>query len=240
MPELLKIDNVRKGYGEDPVLEGISFALDYGDSLSVIGPSGCGKSTLLSLIVGLLSPDHGEITRTEPKKHISFVLQDYGLFPWKTVEDNIALPLLLTGSGRDIAHERSMALISELGLTGLENRWPAELSGGQRQRVALGRALIRTPSLLLLDEPFSSLDALTRESMQDLILQLRAVHGFSYILVTHSVSEAVYLGKRILPLSFGTAQPMLDNPCFGQRPGENNSDSYARITAAVRGSLSIR
>lgn len=236
---LLSLDNVRKSYGGGNVLEGITLSMGLGEALAVVGPSGCGKSSLLYLVAGLRKPDEGEIRLSCGAAGTAFVLQDFGLFPWKTVQDNIALPLELTGIPAKEARQRCAGIIDELGLTGLEQRWPSSLSGGQRQRVALGRALARTPSLLLLDEPFSSLDEFTRESMQELILRLRERHGFSYILVTHSIAEALYLGSRILPLGFGTAHPVLDNPCFGRRPGSSNAASYGHMSAALRASLSF-
>ena len=235
---LLTLDDVRKDYGSENVLKNISFSLDKGGSLAVIGPSGCGKSTLLYLIAGLRKPSSGAIRISCGHSGTAFVLQDFGLFPWKTVQDNIALPLVLAGIPVKDARQRCAGLLEELGLSGLEHRWPSSLSGGQRQRVALGRALAKTPGLLLLDEPFSSLDAFTRESMQELILRLRERHGFSYVLVTHSVPEALYLGERILPLGFKTAQPVMENPCFGIRPGGGSSADYGRMSTALRASLS--
>ncbi|MBR4423750.1 MAG: ATP-binding cassette domain-containing protein [Mailhella sp.] len=232
---LLAFDGVKKSYGEEDVLEGVSFCMGGGEALAVIGPSGCGKSTLLYLAAGLREPDSGKILLADSAR-TAFVLQDFGLFPWKTVRDNISLPLVLAGVPSGETRRRCASIMEELGLSGLEERWPAELSGGQRQRVALGRALVRTPSLLLLDEPFSSLDAFTREAMQDLVLRLHRRHGFSYILVTHSVAEALYLGERILPLAFGRALPIMENPCFSERP-DGGGTAYGRMNTLLRSAL---
>ncbi|MBM7867542.1 ATP-binding cassette domain-containing protein [Heliobacterium gestii] len=135
-----------------------------------------------------------------PRPQTSLILQDFGLFPWKTVEENIALGLRIKGLGGREAVEQVRPVIERLGLAGTERRYPRQLSGGQRQRVAVGRALATQPDLLLMDEPFSSLDALTRESLQDLILEIAGRDGLTIVLVTHSIEEAAFLGQRILIL----------------------------------------
>ena len=158
----LRVRDLRKDYGQGPVFDGLGLALDAGETLSVIGPSGCGKSTLLTLLAGLDNPDGGEARVGEdvPARpaRVAYILQDYGLFPWKTVEDNVGLPLQLGGATRAARRERTAAVLAEMGLTGLGDRYPAQLSGGQRQRVAIARALLTDPAVLLMDEPVSSLD----------------------------------------------------------------------------------
>ncbi|MCH5277277.1 MAG: ABC transporter ATP-binding protein [Desulfovibrionaceae bacterium] len=216
----LRVTNLRRDYGQGPVLDGLSFCLNAGDTLSVLGPSGCGKSTLLTLLAGLDRPDGGEIRlEAVPPDGLrsSVMFQDYGLFPWKTVEDNVALPLRLAGLGRAARRERVAAALEEMGLGGLGRRWPARLSGGQRQRVALARALITRPDLLLMDEPFSSLDALTRARLHGTLLDLWRRRRPICVLVTHSVEEAALLGRYIMVLSALPARVVawLGNPCFG-------------------------
>ena len=154
----IAVRDLSKGYGEGPVLDGLSFNLPSGETLSVIGPSGCGKSTLLYLLAGLDKPDRGTVSTGEvsrrDKGRISFILQDYGLFPWKTVQENLSLPLELQGVAPSTRRKAVADMLDELGLGGLGMRYPAQLSGGQRQRVAIGRALITDPDILLMDEPF--------------------------------------------------------------------------------------
>ena len=170
--------------------------------MAVVGPTGCGKTTLLALIAGLMPPTAGQLLvagePVEPRRPgTALILQDYGLLPWKTVRHNAALGLEIRGLPWEAA-DRSLA---EVGLTELANRWPHQLSGGQRQRVAIARSLALEPDLLLMDEPFSALDALTREEMQELLLNIWRRRRTSLVLVTHSIAEAVYLGQQILVLS---------------------------------------
>ena len=161
----IAVRNLSKGYGEGPVLDGLSFDLPSGETLSVIGPSGCGKSTLLYLLAGLDKPDRGTVSTGEvsrrDKGRISFILQDYGLFPWKTVQENLSLPLELQGAAPPTRRKAVADMLDELGLGGLGMRYPAQLSGGQRQRLAIARALVRHPEILLFDDSFSALDTTT-------------------------------------------------------------------------------
>lgn len=168
---MLRVVSLSKRFGQNTVLSDISFTLPAGSSLSIIGPSGCGKSTLLSIIAGLTKAGEGQVM-LPPSWKTAFILQDYGLFPWKSVRDNLALPLQLRGVGRAERFAAADAMQKELGLEGLEQRFPVQLSGGQRQRVAIGRALISRPDLLLMDEPFAALDAITREHLQNLLLDV--------------------------------------------------------------------
>jgi len=180
----------------------VSFALPAGGTLAVVGPSGCGKTTLLSLIAGLIKPHRGSLLvggqPVDPRRPgTSLILQDYGLLPWKSVFNNAALGLQIRGLPLDGAKRA----LQEVGIAELADRWPHQLSGGQRQRVAIARSMALEPDLLLMDEPFSALDALTREEMQDLLLNIWERRQTSMIIVTHSIAEAVYLGKQILVMS---------------------------------------
>lgn len=233
----LRVIGLGKDFASSPVLDKVSFTLEAGSSLAVIGPSGCGKSTLLSLISGLASASRGRVELPKPCRMAS-ILQDYGLFPWKNVYDNLTLPLRLKGESRRKIRDAAQAMLEEMGLLGLEHRFPAQLSGGQRQRVAIGRALIVRPDLLLMDEPFAALDAITRERLQELLLSLWKRHSLSFILVTHNVSEAIFLGKRIMVLCGRPARPVLwlENPCFGSasaRIGAEGAALAARIYQAL-------
>lgn len=225
------------------VLNNISFTLADGQTMAVIGPSGCGKTTLLYILAGLLPPANGTVHipgRTPQGRSgtVSFVMQDFGLFPWKTVIENITLPLTLKNRPPSIVENTTRALLEEMSLTSLIRRYPAELSGGQKQRVALARALAADPDILLMDEPFSSLDAMTREHLQDIILLLWQKRSLNYILVTHSVEEAVYLGGQILVLGDRPAQiqQVIANPGFG-RQEYRTADEYFLMVRQVRTAL---
>ena len=207
----ITVQGVSKQYDTVTVLDTISFSVAAGKSLSIIGKSGCGKSTLLMLLAQLQDYQTGTIEFTsqsgEPflavykrMPRLSYVLQEYGLFPWKNATENLMLPLQLAKFEKDYIEEQVALMLQELGLEGLEKRYPQELSGGQKQRLALGRALISKPEIILLDEPFSSVDAINCENLQNLILSLWEKYQFTFVLVTHSVDEAVYLGGNILSL----------------------------------------
>jgi NitT/TauT family transport system ATP-binding protein len=240
-PRLL-VNGITKGYGQGPILENLSFSLRDGDTLAVIGPSGCGKSTLLYLLAGLDKPQNGQVGMRGPdggKPRIAFILQDYGLFPWKTVWENVVLPLELARVPKSEQKENVASLLEELGIGGLNKRYPDQLSGGQRQRVAVARALITAPDILLMDEPFSSLDAITREQMQNLILHLWERRRLTTVLVTHSVSEAAFLGRYVMVLGGRPARSTLwlENPWFGD-PDCRSKEGFFEITRQIYGALS--
>ena len=184
-------------------LERVSFEVCPREFVAVIGPSGSGKSTLLRIVAGLLPPTSGEVNflhLQQPK--IGMVFQQSNLMPWRTVLENIMLPLELDGDAD--AMSRARELIELVGLGGFESNWPRELSGGMAQRVAIARALIHDPDLLLLDEPFGSLDALTRERMWTELSRIWQARQKTVIMVTHSISESLFLADRVLVL---TARP---------------------------------
>jgi NitT/TauT family transport system ATP-binding protein len=188
------------------VFEGLSFEVSSGVPLSVIGPSGCGKTTLLYLLSGLKKPERGEILfRGEPlnghTREIALVLQHYGLLPWKTVFQNASLGLKIRGFSKHETKEIVLPILRELTIDHLLDRFPNQLSGGEKQRVAIARALALKPTLLLLDEPFSSLDAFTREHLQNLILNICRQKKLALVHVTHSIEEAVFLGEKALAMN---------------------------------------
>ncbi len=235
------VRGLARDYGQGPVLEDLSFHLAAGETLAVIGPSGCGKSTLLYLLAGLDAPQSGQVRLgggSGKKPKVAFILQDYGLFPWKNVWENIALPLELAGVSRARQKIAVRAMLAELQLEGLDNRYPEQLSGGQRQRVAIGRALVTDPEILLMDEPFSSLDAITREQMQNVFLALWRRRKLSSVLVTHSVSEAAFLGKYVMALGGTPARKLLwlENPWFGD-PDCRGREGYFAVTQQIYAAL---
>jgi sulfonate transport system ATP-binding protein len=195
----LQLEGVSKSYGPRKVLDDVQLSLRAGEFVAIVGRSGCGKSTLLRAIAGLETTDSGSIVAgTNGGDHAStrIMFQESRLLPWKTVLDNVAL-------GLPRAIGAAAATLATVGLADRADDWPAELSGGQRQRVALARALLHEPQLLLLDEPLGALDALTRIEMQQLIESLWRARGFTAVLVTHDVQEALALADRVLLIEDG-------------------------------------
>jgi NitT/TauT family transport system ATP-binding protein len=193
---------------EGPItaVDNVSLKVRPGEFLSVIGPSGCGKSTLFNVIGGLLAEHQGVVTVagetiSGPHKSIGMVFQEESTFPWRTVTDNVGFPLELVGMPKAQRIERARHFIKMVGLDGFENRYPGELSGGMRQRVSLARTLASEPKILLMDEPFAALDALTRRRMQEELQALWEEARFTMLFVTHSIEEALVVGNRILLLS---------------------------------------
>ncbi len=187
-------------------LEEVSLTVMPGEFVTVIGPSGSGKSTLFNLIVGLLEPDSGEICLDgevcrDRVGRIGYMPQKDLLLPWRTVLDNVVLPLELRGASRAAARERARELLPLFGLEGFAGAYPATLSGGMRQRAALLRTILTERDTLLLDEPFGALDALTRRDLQDWLLSVWGRFGQTIVFVTHDVEEALYLGDRVIVLS---------------------------------------
>jgi len=196
-----------RGYlGDLSALEDVSFDVARGEFVCLIGPSGCGKSTLLRIAAGLLAPSRGEILlegqpQRAPHKRVGLVFQQPTLLPWRTVRDNIALPLEMMKLPPGDIQARTTDLLALVGLTGFEQEYPIHLSGGMAQRTALARALAQNPEVLLLDEPFGALDALTRERMAAELLRIWERDKRTVLMVTHSVEEAVLLADRVVVLS---------------------------------------
>ena len=200
---LLQLDDVglvyQGSHGPQRVLQHISLSLDEGQHLTVVGPSGCGKSSLLRLIAGLQAPTEGQIRfagqkMTGPRPDLAIVFQDYGLFPWKTVEENIRLPGQL--HHHSLNKDQLEKLLQSLDLTAVRKHYPGDLSGGQKQRTALGRAMAMQPKLLLMDEPFSALDPAMRHQCYDLFRKYIGTSSMATIIVTHSPEEAAALGDK--------------------------------------------
>jgi NitT/TauT family transport system ATP-binding protein len=200
----------RQGTTPQVAIRDVSLSVADGELVTIVGPSGCGKSTLLRCIAGLLPPTAGrvvlngvEVTRVPDR--LAVVFQDYSrsLYPWLSVTDNVALPLRRTVRSRTARREAAAAALESVGLTSTAHRYPWQLSGGMQQRVAIARALAFDPVLLLMDEPFGSVDAQTREDLEDLVLRVRAERGITILLVTHDIDESVYTGDRVVVLTPG-------------------------------------
>jgi ABC-type nitrate/sulfonate/bicarbonate transport system ATPase subunit len=201
----LVIEGLHKAFGELPVLDGVDFDVAPGEFVALVGPSGCGKSTLFNVVAGLERPDAGRVLvdgadatgRVDP---FAYMPQQDLLFPWRTVLDNTTLGLEVAGVPRRAARERAGALFGPFGLAGFEKARPRELSGGMRQRAALLRTVVQDRAVLLLDEPFGALDALTRIDMQAWLEGVRGRYGWTVLLITHDIREAVFLADRVLVL----------------------------------------
>ncbi len=215
------------------VLDHISLNIEQGERWAVIGPSGCGKSSMLHVLAGLQTVTSGSVayqgvTHTKPHGEISVILQEYGLFPWKTVEQNVGLPLALQKVPKAELQKRVADLLAQLQLSEHGKKFPSELSGGQRQRVAIARALIAQPKVLLMDEPFSALDALTRETMQNIVLELCEQQNLTLVMVTHNIEEAIFLGQKIAVFSdnSGKISHIAENPHSGEVSYRGTAEFY--------------
>jgi len=208
--EAISVQQLSKLYttrdGGVAALERISFAVDEGEFVAVVGPSGCGKSTLLKILAGLLSPSGGSASLRGtaiqgPRRDIGVVFQAPVLFPWRTVLDNVLLPIDVQGLGRERFMPAAKDLLALVGLREFERRYPWELSGGMQQRVAITRALIHDPAMLLMDEPFGALDAMTREHMNLELQRIWMEKKKTVFFITHSIPEAVFLADRVLVMT---------------------------------------
>lgn len=218
---MLSIRNINAGYAGQNILNNLSLQLREGDIYSLIGPSGCGKSTLLKVLCGII-PYTGQITYKDkpfnPRETaIGYVPQQYGLLDWKTIRQNILLPFKLDKSKEESLSEME-DIIQSLEIEDLMDRYPSQLSGGQKQRVALARAFVSHPQILLMDEPFSSLDTFTSEASQRLFLRLWQKYKVTTLFITHNIHEATSIGKHIILMgkSNGLITDKLENPLFNQ------------------------
>jgi NitT/TauT family transport system ATP-binding protein len=246
--DVIAIRHLSKTYGRaDGVvaLSDIDCTVADGEFLSIVGPSGCGKSTLLKILAGLLSRTSGDALLNGtpidgPRKDIGVVFQSPVLFPWRSVLGNVLLPVDVQQLGRDKMTVRAMDLLKLVGLDGFEHRYPWELSGGMQQRVALVRALIHDPALLLMDEPFGALDAMTREQMNVELQRIWMERRKTVVFITHSTSEAVFLGDRVLVMTPrpGRIQDVLEIALPRPRGLEvMNTEAFGVYVRRIRGAL---
>jgi NitT/TauT family transport system ATP-binding protein len=228
--------------GITEALSGLSFQVADQDFVCVLGPSGSGKTTLLRILAGLLKLTAGSVHFSQSKKDpiIGLVFQQANLMPWRTVAENISLPLELQGVKEDEMADKTQAMIELVGMGEFAHAWPASLSGGMAQRVALARALIQDPDVLLLDEPFGSLDALTRERMGVELLRIWQSSRKTVVMVTHSISEALLLADRIIMLTPRPGRILLDVLVDLPRPRQEDvrySPKFIELSKALRSAI---
>lgn len=245
----LEVDNLGLTYSASSrqveALRSLSLSITDGQFISIVGPSGCGKSTLLKIIYGLMSPTSGTASicgsaLTGPRRDVGMVFQTPVLLPWLTILENALLPAVILHLDRNAMRERALQLLSMTGLAGFENVYPHELSGGMQQRVAIVRALLHDPNLLLMDEPFAALDALTREQMALELQRIWMTSGKTVLFVTHSIPEAVLLSDRVVLLSArpGRVIDVFDTPRERPRSFDDlSSPHFAELSKLIRRGL---
>ena len=251
---MIQLQSLTFGYPQSrPVFDDFDWLVQRGETWAILGTSGCGKTTLLYLLAGLQYPTSGQILiddqpLTRPRPRTGLILQDYGLLPWATVRGNAELGLKVRNFyGADGVHtpqdyrpeQNVTPWLERLGIAGIAEKYPSQISGGQRQRAAIARTLALQPDLLLMDEPFSSLDAIIREDLQKLTLELCIESGITLVIVTHNIEEAAAMGKKILLLSEPPNHEAhtFENPTAG-RPEYRESQEYQTLCQTLRRELS--
>ena len=234
---MVTLDNLGFSYhsaqGTTCLFKGCSHTFTEGSIHAVIGHSGCGKTTLLYLLAGLLKSEEGSLgfgslDLSKGQFERAIILQDFGLLPWKRVDENIALGLRLKGMNKAQCAEKVLSMMEEVGIAHLADYYPSQLSGGEKQRCAIARSVIVQPKLLLMDEPFSALDAMHRESMQELLVQIQERHAMTCIMVTHSIEEAVYLSDVIHVLKRGEKGSVFLPPVLNPHPKGIERSEYRK------------
>lgn len=250
---MLEVVGLRKSYASqsgDPILalEDVNFTIREGEFVAVVGPSGCGKSTLLKMFAGLLSKSGGDIRLHDkpvstPRKDVGIVFQDAVLLPWLTVLENVLIPPKVQKLDLNVYRKRALDLLELSGLQGFENKYPNELSGGMRQRVAICRGLVHDPAILLMDEPFGALDAMTREKMNLEVQRIWTESGKTIFFITHSIGEAVFLADRVLVMSARPGRILEDLAIDLPRPRaleDMGTDRFGKYSNHIRSLLNAK
>lgn len=243
MPGLVELADVSQLYATTDgqptwALQAISLRIDPGEFVCVIGPSGCGKTTLLHLIAGFFRPTDGEIRFNGmpivgPSPSRGVVFQEYALFAWMTALQNVEFGLRMRGVARQERRERAMRLLNKVGLARVARRYPHELSGGMRQRVAVARALVNEPEMLLMDEPFAAVDAMTRTTLQEELLRIWQEVRLSVLFITHNIDEAIFLGERVLVMSAHPGRVRRDVRITLPYPRSRSSPEFAELYTQI-------
>lgn len=234
---MIQFSNVSKRYGELSVLNDINLVVNEGEFVAIVGASGCGKSTMLNMVAGFDQPSVGHIKvdgveSVGVNPHCGMVFQQYALFPWLSVEDNIAFGLKMKGQGKSERRARAKQFIDVVGLRGFEKSYPQALSGGMRQRVAIARILANDPSVMLFDEPFAALDAMTRQVLQEELVRIYERQRKTILFITHSIDEALMLSSRIIVMSARpgrVVQDITNDLPFPRNADVQLSDRYVEL-----------
>ncbi|WP_274364586.1 ABC transporter ATP-binding protein [Paenibacillus thermotolerans] len=242
--QTLELRNVNKSFGSLQVLKHIDIKVEKGEFAAIVGPSGCGKSTALRMFAGLETASDGQVLVdgkpiAGPAPERMMIFQEHALYPWSTVEDNVGLGMELAGVGRKERSERVNAVLEKVNLAGFNRYYPSQLSGGMRQRVAIARALVMDPDVLLLDEPYGALDAMTRLTMQNELLRLWEGSGKTMLLITHDIDEALYLADKIYVMSARPGQVIRTIDLTLPRPRNRNGAEFVALRHEIMSLLGL-
>jgi ABC-type nitrate/sulfonate/bicarbonate transport system ATPase subunit len=242
--QTIRIDNITKNFGSLEVLSNIDITVEKGEFAAIVGPSGCGKSTVLRMIAGLDTPTTGQVMADnvvigQPDPQRVLIFQEHALYPWRTVEDNVGFGMELAKVPTAERRTRINEILEKVGLTGFQKYYPHQLSGGMKQRASIARALVLNPQVLLLDEPYGALDAITRLTMQNELIKLWRGTGKTVLLITHDIDEAVYLADTIYVMSPRPGRIVRTVKAGMERPRNRNSAEFVAIRQQVMDSLDI-
>lgn len=243
--QTIQLTQVNKSFDALKVLDNVNLTINRGEFAAIVGPSGCGKSTVLRMVAGLETPDSGEVLANDaiiktPSADRLMIFQEHALYPWLTVEQNVGFGLELENvSKRDRVH-RVNQILNKVGLEGFNGYYPSQLSGGMRQRVSIARCLVMDPDVLLLDEPYGALDAMTRLTMQNELLKLWQGSGKTMLLITHDIDEALYLADRVFVMSPRPGRIVRTIELDMQRPRKRNGEQFAQLRQEIMELLELK
>jgi NitT/TauT family transport system ATP-binding protein len=236
--QTIEVQGVYKSFGNLKVLENINLTIEKGEFAAIVGPSGCGKSTLLRMVAGLETPDEGAVQTDgelirKPSPRRMMIFQEHALYPWLTVGKNVEMGLELAGVAKEERRNKAENVLKTVGLEGFYDYYPSQLSGGMRQRVSIARALVMDPDILLLDEPYGALDAMTRLTMQNELLKLWEGSGKTMLLITHDIDEALYLADKVFVMSARPGKVVRTIDLDLPRPRNRNSQRFGELRQEI-------
>jgi ABC-type nitrate/sulfonate/bicarbonate transport system ATPase subunit len=242
--QTIHVDNVSKAFGTLEVLKQVNIRLEQGEFAAIVGPSGCGKSTVLRMIAGLETATTGVVTANAkpiqaPDPSRVLIFQEHALYPWRTVEQNVGFGLELAGMSKTERKQKSDAMLEKVGLAGFQKYYPHQLSGGMRQRASIARALVMDPEVLLLDEPFGALDAITKITMQNELIRLWEGTGKTVLLITHDIDEAIYLADTIYVMSPRPGRIIETIRSTMPRPRNRNGAEFVQLREQIMKHLDL-